>query len=372
MNYAPEELDWPPWTLYVSGGVAVVIAAAVGLQRHAFFPPTRNAVFVVAAAVPWILGAADVLVSRVLWVALVVTCVIGLMATPVQADFAPFFLIFLVGTIGSVDSWRWGAATALVSVAAVVLMQAVGEFENAAVIWSFGILFAWAAGSGLRWQLVTMTELHRAQAGLAERAAADERQRVAREVHDVIAHSLSVTMLHLTGARMALEDGDHEEARTGLTEAESAGRQAMADIRRTMGLLAPTGSTGTAAPQPSASDVVELVNSFRDAGLDVAVDLRGDLAHVPPTTGVALYRIVQESLSNVAKHAGGPATVVIDVADEAVAIDVTNPVLNGASPNGGGFGLDGMRQRAHLLGGTLTVERDGGLWRVAARLPRSP
>ncbi|ONF61744.1 sensor histidine kinase, partial [Amycolatopsis keratiniphila] len=120
-----------------------------------------------------------------------------------------------------------------------------------------------------------------------------ERQRIAREVHDVVGHSLSITLLHLTGARHALQqDRDVDEAIEALTEAEQVGRAAMADIRRTVGLLAdsPSGS----APLPGVEDIATLVERTRSAGLAVRYTQEGDLGRVGASEGLGLYRIVQE------------------------------------------------------------------------------
>src|SRR5436853_615896 len=126
----------------------------------------------------------------------------------------------------------------------------VAGLYSGAFAYVLGIGIAWAWGYAVRQQYHLIVELKAAQAGLAERAAADERQRIAREIHDVVAHSLAVTMLHLTGARLALQH-DPAEAAEALAEAERLGRQSLADIRRTVGLLADGGRAGAAPPMPT-------------------------------------------------------------------------------------------------------------------------
>src|SRR5207237_7269040 len=126
------------------------------------------------------------------------------------------------------------------------------------------------------------------------------RQRIAREIHDVVAHSLAVTMLHLTGARLALHR-DPKEAEQALLEAERLGRESLAEIRRTVGLLAPEG-TGTAAPMPTAVDIPQLVREFEAAGLDVDFELTCDAHALARATGLGLYRVAQESLSKAVWH----------------------------------------------------------------------
>jgi signal transduction histidine kinase len=194
-------------------------------------------------------------------------------------------------------------------------------------------------------------------------------------VHDVIAHSLSVTMLHVTGARHVLQsDGDVDEATTALRDAERLGRQAMTDIRRTVGLLE-QGSPGT-APLPGALDVKDLVGEFGKAGLDVRYHQAGDLTTLSPSTGLTLYRIAQESLANVAKHAPDARTsVILDTEDGPPRLVVQSSSPNGPRPpvpvHNGGSGLKGMSQRAAALGAQFSAGPDPhGGWKVEVVVPR--
>ena len=209
-----------------------------------------------------------------------------------------------------------------------------------------------------------------AEAVRAEQAASDERRRIAREVHDVIAHSLSITLLHLTGARRALqEDRDVDEAIEALTDAERLGRQAMADIRQTVGLL--DAGPSRVAPEPDIADIPELVADFVRAGVHVKYDLTGSPEAVSAATGLGLYRITQESLANVVKHAPGEtAKVRLRVADDAVVVSIVNGTHRAPrSEPGAGSGLRGMRQRAELLGGSLVAGPDANGMVGARRVP---
>jgi CheY-like chemotaxis protein len=141
-----------------------------------------------------------------------------------------------------------------------------------------GTAFAWFAGYEVRSQQQLMHALVDAETKLADQAAAAERQRIAREVHDLVAHTLSVTMLHLTGARLALQDADVTEATAALMEAERAGREAVREMRQAVGLL---GKPSTGRALPGAADVPELIASYQHAGLRVAVDIHGDLGAIP-------------------------------------------------------------------------------------------
>jgi len=240
----------------------------------------------------------------------------------------------------------------------------IGRFSGSG-IWLLAMGFAWSGTALLQSRLRLIGEI-------GERAAAEERQRIARELHDVIAHTLAVTMLQLTGARLALER-DPADAARALAEAERLGRQSLAELRKTVGLLAPGDAQLTAA-LPTASDIPELVREVSEAGLDVRLDCEGDLTSVPPTAGLAMYRIVQESLANVARHtARAPAHVSVKVDDGHICVEVRNPAPAGArgapGRDGHGLGLVVMRERAEALGGTLRAGLDGGEWRVSAVMP---
>ncbi len=238
-----------------------------------------------------------------------------------------------------------------------------------------GCILTWAVGRLTRRQQQTVVALRQTQEELARVAVAAERERIARDVHDMVAHSLSVTMLHLTGARMALDD-DPDRARDALAEAERVGRASMAEIRRTVALLSGH-SQPIGLPVPDASDLTGLVESYRRAGLHVTFEVAGQEPAVAPTVGLTLYRIVQESLANVAKHAPGqPAAVTLLVRDAQVELTVENPMV-GSAPSGfrndatdGGHGLSGMRERAKFAGGQLSAgERPGRRWVVCGVLP---
>jgi signal transduction histidine kinase len=225
-------------------------------------------------------------------------------------------------------------------------------------------------------------ELRANQTNVASQAAADERRRLAREIHDVIAHSMTVTMLHVSGARLALQDSPPsvDDAIEALLEAEKQGRQSLADIRRTVGLLTVEDESQLEAPLPDTADLAGLIKSFADAGQPVTFTVAGDLAAVPASTGLAVFRVVQEGLANAAKHApGAPVSVDIQVVCGApmsggrrVDVHVTNaeptePVA--VAVPGGGRGLPGMIERVEALGGRLTAGPRRGGWEVSARLP---
>ncbi len=208
----------------------------------------------------------------------------------------------------------------------------------------------------------------------AEQAAAAERARIARELHDIVAHHLSVVVLHAAGARAA---GGADPAT--LEEIEDSGRRALTETRRLFGVLRdPDEETGR-APQPGIGELPALAGSLRAAGLEVSLSIHGDHTALPPAVNVSAYRIVQEALTNVLKHAGpARAEVTVSCADSAVTVEVTDdgpgnpapPAANGEGEVRGGQGLAGMRERVAVFGGDLRAgPRPGGGFTVCARLP---
>lgn len=376
----PHEAGWvshspfPPWARYVEAAIPVSLAVAVSIQHDALVPLRWPALVAGAAAAPWVLGLVVDLGRPLLrpFAALTVLCAVSvlLVLDVVDTDLTPFFLVFLVAD-EAVLAPRWESTLAFAaSLMLLVGLDLSGRFHDS-FIWMLGILASWGGGLAVRSQFKLVATLATAQSALAERAVAEERQRIAREIHDVVAHTLSVTMLYVTGARLALQR-DPAEAEEALLAAEKLGRESLAEIRRTVGLLAPNAS-GTEAPMPTAADVPDLVEEFRAAGLDVDLTVLGDAAALPPATGLAIYRIAQESLTNVVKHAPGTrAKISLDVGAEQTTLRVRNSMAGATTgANGDGLGVRGMQQRAELLGGTLSARELDSEWVVAADVPRA-
>jgi signal transduction histidine kinase len=291
---------------------------------------------------------------------------------PIFLDAAPFLLMFMLGEVFALGSLRDGLLASAASALLLVGAARTGHLSTFVPYLLFFLAVAAMIGRILQLQQRLVLKERDRQAALAQQAAADERRRIAREIHDVIAHSLSVTMLHLTGARRALQqDHDVDEAVDGLLDAEHLGRQAMSDIRHTVGLLGTRDDQPLRlAPEPGISDIPDLVATFAAAGL--RVDSRLDDAPNTVTAGIGLtlYRVIQESLANIAKHAPASAVqlrlrVDTDTATLSVRNDLAQPITR-VRP---GAGLSGMRQRVEAVDGEFHAGPDPDGWTVRARVP---
>ena len=202
-----------------------------------------------------------------------------------------------------------------------------------------------------------------------EAAVAGERARIARELHDVIAHSVTVMTVQAGAARLLVRDDSHP-ARDALLSVENTGRQALADMRRLLGILRADGEPTDLAPQPGVANVDALAEQVRAAGMPVEVVVEGEPRTLPAGVDLAAYRVLQEALTNALKHAGAArAEVVIHYGPSELELSIVND--GRAARNGGrGHGLVGMRERVALYGGTFEAgPRDDGGYAVRATLP---
>ncbi|MFF3444521.1 sensor histidine kinase [Streptosporangium sp. NPDC002721] len=206
----------------------------------------------------------------------------------------------------------------------------------------------------------------------ARLAAAAERARIARELHDVVAHNVSVMIVQADGAAYAI-DGDPEQARRAMQAVSATGRRALAEMRRMVGVLRADGVEEEYAPQPSLSQLDGLLAQVRESGLPVELRVSGVPRELPEGEQLTVYRIVQEALTNTLKH-GGPdsrATVEMEYGVRELLLRVTDDGRGTATPEReGGHGLVGMRERVALFGGSVEARPGpGGGFRVVARLP---
>ena len=236
------------------------------------------------------------------------------------------------------------------------------------------VLIAWLAGRGVRTRTRLTEELHEAAVRAQEaheeevaRAAADERRRIAREMHDVVAHSVSVMVVQAGGARRILER-DPARAVDAAAHIEEVGRAALTEMRRLLGVMHHGEERG---PQPSMQRLDALVERTRAAGLPVSLTVEGEPRSLPAGMDLAAYRVVQEALTNAIKHAGAaPTEVTVRWQPSHLELEIVDTGGAGANGDGGGHGLVGMEERVRLYDGELRAgRRKGGGFEVIARLP---
>ena len=219
-------------------------------------------------------------------------------------------------------------------------------------------------------------QLERARLELADRAVAEERLRIARELHDVVSHTMSVVAVHAGTGRMVAED-DPAAARAALATIETTTRSALLEMRRMLGVLRGSAGDepGVLTPAPGLGDLDALVADVVRSGVTVEVRVEGQRRDVPVGVDLAAYRIVQEALTNVIRHAGrARATVAVRYTDDAVTVEIDDEGSAGLGPapvpSSTGQGLVGMRERVAMYHGDFDAgPRPGGGFHVAARLP---
>ena len=309
--------------------------------------------------------------SVAFWVLMVGAPAVTVWRYPVEYDLTPVIWAVTAAHFGAKERLSRSALTALATCAVIAALGIWADFSGA-LLWAGAVWLGLDVGATMQFQQRRLEEQQESEAARRDAAVLEERQRITREVHDIVAHSLSVTMLHLTAARRALEeDGASEvdEALDALRDAETFGRQAMNDIRHTIGLLGEDDAEPTRAA-PDVADIPALVEGFRTAGLRVSLDLSGDPGLVPASSGLALYRIVQESLTNVAKHQPRATARVHLALDEGPHLRVSNDLAAPSHTSEGGSGLKGMANRAELFGGSFTAGEQDNRWVVEVTVPR--
>lgn len=350
--------------------VRVAAAAVPTLLSAVVFaaePSWRTVGWLVVALLPWLLEVVNWCPRWPYVGVLPVGAVAALMSQWRTTDLSLMLLVYFIGQSAVLHPPRLSGAVVVVCVAVPVGWQ-LGSAYGHMGAWIIGMVMAWLSGAALRAQQLTVVRLREAQEELATKAVADERRRIAREVHDLAAHSMAVTMLHLTGARLALADGEVAEAESALAAAERLGRSSLDEIRRAVGALADPADVASRKPEPSARDVSALVEDYRRAGMPVGFTERGAPVDSDAVLGLTLYRLVQESLANAARHApGAPVRVTVEWTADVVALEVVNPLPPG--PRGDGHGLLGMGERVALLGGEFASGPVAEEWQVRASLP---
>ena len=314
---------------------------------------------------------------------------------PVAADFAMLVIVYTVAAVGARWASRFALATGL---GAATLSQIRWPQEHTssaglvalAVFQTVPFALAWVLGDSIRTRRAYFAQLEERNARLekereaqAKVAVAAERARIARELHDVVAHNVSVMVVQADGAAYVL-DSAPDQAKKALETISSTGRQALAEMRRLLGVLR-TGEHqegGEYVPQPDVEQIEDLVEQCRGSGLPVDFKIEGTPRPLPSGVELTAYRIVQEALTNTRKH-GGPnagASVRLVYFDDGLGLLVEDDgkgapheLYEEGGVDGRGHGLIGMRERIGMVGGTLDAgPRPGGGFRISALLPLKP
>ena len=293
--------------------------------------------------------------------------------------------LYSAGRYATEDRWAQLGVAAAVTVIVVDGLTAPAPWGEA-VLGGAVMFVAWYVGRRLRLRAERAAQLLREQAAEARRVVTEERTRIARELHDVVAHRVSLMTVQ-AGAAKAVAAQDPEGALRAMGAVEEAGRQALDELRHLLGVLRPETDPDGLVPQPGLKELPRLVEQVRGAGLDVSLATDGVPADLPARVDLFAYRIVQEALTNVLKHAGPGAHtevrlgsdgrgIVIEVLDDGSADKGLESAFGRQSIDSdrqirrSGHGIVGMRERARLLGGTLdATPRSGGGFRVVAHLP---
>jgi signal transduction histidine kinase len=308
----------------------------------------------------------------------------------VENPFSPFLSVIVVMYgVGSYAPRGWSRFGVGIGVLGVVLINLVSDSSDDVGSYVGTILLAillpWAAGRAVKEWAQRALELERVNAALkAEQeqrsllAVADERSRIARELHDVVAHSISVMVVQAEGAKRMM-DRDPRRAKSALEQIEGTGRAALVEMRRLLGVLRKEGEGAVRTPQPGTQTLDMLVNRAQEAGLDVRVAIEGPKKTLPAGVDVSVFRIIQEALTNSLKHAGPTrADVLLKYDEDAVEVEIVDAgLVNGFHPPNADsenpqHGLLGMKERVSLYGGEIVTGpcedgRDG--YRVWARIP---
>jgi signal transduction histidine kinase len=356
----------------LDAGLAVALTIWAIAEPRTFSDPARALLLLgMTIAIAWRRGApVAVLVVEIAGVALV------------PRDLAPPQAIALLigGYSAALYSDRRVLVPALLLVGAAAASALAGPLVVASWLLPFLLLgLVWLAGSAMR-RREQRAEAWADRADHLEReqeaSLRAERARIARELHDVVTHSVSVMVLQ-TGAARQIMTKDERRARELLESVEASGRSALEELRHMLGVLSDQDGAAPRSPQPGVAEIPSLIEQVQQTGLDVELCVEGQPRAVSGGVAVAAYRIVQEALTNVLKHAGGaPTRVVVRWADGSLDLEILDHgPLNGFGVRdaAAGRGLAGMRERAAMYGGTLDVRPgpDGG-YEVRAHIPLEP
>ena len=280
------------------------------------------------------------------------------------------FAVYAVSAYGARRVRLWVAGTAIALIAGAVALLLLSDFQTARILLPAGAtsLVAWVIGDYVRSRrqfFIDVVARHRQE---REQAAEDERLRIARELHDVVAHNVSLMAIQAGAARVSGSAGSD-----ALRSIETTARDTLAELNRLLGVLRKDANGAARTPQPSLAQVETLLQPARDAGLEVTVRVSGEARPLPAALDLSAYRIVQEAITNVLKHAHATRVEVgINYEPDALILTVSDNGHGANEPVGAysGHGLIGMRERVELFGGQLGAGSSSlGGFTVRARLP---
>ncbi|MFJ8742523.1 histidine kinase [Embleya sp. NPDC127516] len=349
----------PRWWWFV-----IVMLLSLGMALHRVRPLTATAMVVVGG------------LMQLVWD-----------GTLTSANYAMLVALYTAAKSG--PRWLSRIGLAMVLLGPAILLARFPESSDSSFrdnVIGFGFLvvllaIAWVLGDSMRTRRAFYAELEERATRLeferdqqAQIAAAAERARIARELHDVVAHNVSVMVVQADGAAYAI-DSSPDRAREALGTIAATGREALAEMRRLLGVLRSQAETDAYVPQPGVDQLGELVEQVRTTGLNVELRVEGVPVELPQSVALTAYRIVQEALTNTRKHAGPDATATVGVGygEDGLEMEISDDGRGAAAPGDGmGHGLVGMRERVAMLGGRLrTGPSVGGGWSVSAMLPYS-
>jgi len=362
------------WWALVFAAAAAVTAGVASAEADG---PTLGAALAVSPAVVayllarWFRSGATAIVAAAAVGSLILAAVVN--ETRAVPEGSLFFLILSTLYVAFREHRiRHAVAVLVVTVPIPRLLTGTDLLHSAGwYYWTLGLLLAFVFGRIAHQARLLIVDLERTRNQITLQAVNDERRRIATDVHDLVGHSLSAVLMHVGGARRLVRT-DAAEAESILTDAETAIRQNMADIRRTVSLL--HDGTQEPGPAPSLGDIEPLVEQYRRGGLEISTQMPYPSFEPDPTVGLAAYRIIAEALANVSKHTSGTSVVLtLNVRTTTCELQVVNSggVLTNKGA-GAGIGLTAMTERANSVGGSLVAGPYPGGWKVEARLPIAP
>ena len=368
--------DSTPTSWVVNTSLVFPVAALV-VVLLSFLTYTPNPVSVAlfgCALVPWALVAGGIRVPAVVVVAVTVGAV-AVVVIRYDDQAAMFLALVAIGWTASLGLRLQTAFGLLCGVSTAIAYSWTHEdagHRTGWAIWLTGMFMGVFLGELLYRQRRLAVELAATRHELSVLAVADARTQIAREVHDIVGHSLTVVLLNISGARRQLATNP-KAADSALQQAESISRESLDSVRNVVGLLSNGSPRQTDAPLPGGADVMPIIEQAKRSGLPVEAAVYGDPASLEPAVALTLVRLLQEGIANAHRHAPGtPIDIAIDVEERMVSATVANDLLTGTqtASQRSGLGVPSMKDRVAAVNGTLSIGAIAGRWRIECVLPR--